>query len=435
VHLGIIFIAFFELFIIGFLSGICHFGYCHTHATTNIMQANINSGLLFFEKIIASISRYAVFFYALDHLEYNYNRDFVYYVAGLPLLFILSHMGTDNLITGRKFEGNDSCALYTTRLLGGIVSILIASILFPLFIDPFLLPILIWILLGVAIPMLQINLMTEIEIRKIILLRSTPEILSSSVRFYVVFTGTTSLKILIVSFFLTEIIFGILNTKNAFNLIKKIIILKQQKYAEYVEKIHSDIQNIFWAIFGIACLYLIQKGDIFFLTSVISAIDEKANFLIKSQQFFDMSGIVSISLLPIILKYQSDRRKLLLLSVIISISICLIFYLLVELVKSEIFAASFLQSIFSLHSSYHISLIFLQGFVMYTSMTMLSTREYQGSLGRLLLILASTKIVLLILLILLINNYYLYTIIWQFTLPLIAAIYLLKFDRRPNKTT
>lgn len=250
---------------------------------------------LIFDNLISAAGRFIIIFLALQFLDDYDSRNF-YNFIGLILFFIsFCHLGSNNILIGyfNKKKNNQIERLFFLRLLGaGISSILWISFNIN---DYYFLPIVLIFFVSHSFSYLQIHSIVNPDL--ILKNRLLIEVLGLLLRLiiFVFYYPDFNFIIFVIIFLTTDLIYFLNNSKIFIKFLKKSLIISRRiKF--------SDLNIIFQSFFIVSLLFLFQRGDVFLYTFFNDALEVDFKKLIYTQQFIDATGIVSFSLIPLIIK-------------------------------------------------------------------------------------------------------------------------------------
>lgn len=319
--------------------------------------------LLAAEKIITSGTRFGLIFFVLGSSEKTIANDFFYTTSAVTLLITLCHLGTDTLIIGKGIKAEGVNQIFLIRFTSLLVSTLILLLVFEFDINLTTYIALIFALLGASLPIKQLKALSITDRKAILIDRTAPEITCGLLRIIGMATGAREADILIILFFAPEIFYGILNSAS---LLKNKASLKFYSLMAVEKEIgHS----ILWSAIAIFSLYGLQRGDILLVTSSSESLTAGVERILKYQQFFDMSGLLTLACIPLIKDYVKKDKSPTSLIILIGALGSLISLFALELFSLNKFFSNVIMYICGEIAFYEISIIFGLGLITYTSIT------------------------------------------------------------------
>lgn len=334
---------------------------------------------LIIEKGLTSGSRFALIFYALGSLDRSTSNNFFYITTATTLLMAFCHLGTDNLIIGKKINEENVAAIFFVRFISTCIAILLFLFFFNFEISNIARILMIFALLGTSQPITQLNALIDVKGHQILINRVAPELLSGLVRVVAMASGCKDVNILVMSFFAPEIIYGILNLPH----ILKESIINNLKINLYIEK--GLLKTIVWSFFAVVFLYFIQRGDVLLLTSSSEILQPGVENVIRYQQFFDMSGLIAIAAVPVLKKIINRKKSPAMLIILAGLGASIVVFGLIELLSFNNSFGQGFEYIMKGIPSYQVSIFFGLGLITYCSMTHLGLISKQKLIGQLML--------------------------------------------------
>ena len=353
-----------------------------------------NSTLLLIEKVFASGTKFAVVFYGLEELGTAEGMGFIKLITYMIFLFTFCHFGTDNLIYGKRLVKENCDKIYLYRLIGTICSVAGLWIFFDF-------KGLWWLALSMGIvlfnmgfPYIQNETLLANDYRFFIKHRSFPEVLGSTVRVIALMSGSRSMALLLVAYFFTDILMGVLN----FRLILQKIFSRNGIERIKSEKISclelASLNYVVWSMLGIALLFFAQRGDVFLLSNLNDNLTDSSKFLIKSQQLFDASGIVVAASVPLVGRYVDKPKKVMWLTICgFVFSFVFIYLTSAAILLNQNFSEK-TSALFAQHGPIWVAFIVSLGIAAYMPMMFLNVKKLQKIVFILLAVVGLLKLFL-----------------------------------------
>lgn len=317
--------------------------------------------LIVVEKLITSGTRFGLIFFVLGSAEKTIANDFFYTTSAVTFLITLCHLGTDTLIVGKEIKAEGVNQIFLIRFASLLIAILLLLLLFKFDIDFVTYMALIFALLGASLPIKQLKALSSTDRKKILTDRTAPEITCGLLRIIGMATGTSEADILIILFFAPEIICGILNSAS---LLNNKVSLKFYRLIIFEKEVNY---SIIWSAITIFSLYGLQRGDIFIITSSSESLTTSAERILKYQQFFDMSGLLTVACIPLIKDYVKKDKSPIALIILIGALGSLFSLIALELFNLNKFISNAIMYICGDLAFYEISIIFGLGLITYMS--------------------------------------------------------------------
>lgn len=319
--------------------------------------------LLVAEKLVTSGTRFGLIFFVLGSVDKAIANDFFYTTSAVTLLITLCHLGTDTLIVGKGIKSEGVNQIFLIRSASLLLAIISLLMLFKFDINIITYIALVFALLGASLPIKQLKALSSTDRKKILADRTAPEITCGLLRIIGMATGAREADILIILFFAPEIIYGILNSVS---LLKNKISLKLNSLIAFEKEV---VHSILWSAVTIFSLYGLQRGDILLITSSSESLTASVERILKYQQFFDMSGLLTVACIPLIGDYVKKDKSPTSLIIFIGLLGSLVSLFALELFNLNKFFSNVIKYICGDLAFYEISIIFGLGLITYTSIT------------------------------------------------------------------
>lgn len=322
--------------------------------------------LLFVEKLITSGSRFGLIFFVLGSTEKTIANDFFHTTSAVTLLITLCHLGTDTLIIGKEIKGENTNQIYFIRFISLLIAVLLLLLLFKFNLNLTTYLALVFALLGASLPLKQLKALSSTNRKKILIDRTAPEITCGLFRIIGMTTGALEADILIILFFAPEIIYGLFNS--AFLIANR----AGFKFFNLINFEREVSYSIFWSAITIFSLYGLQRGDILLITSNSESLTASAAIIIKYQQFFDMSGLLTVAGIPLIKDYIKNNKSPIVLIILSGALGATLLLIALESFSLNNLLSNLVKYTCGDLSFYNISIIFGLGLITYASITYFS---------------------------------------------------------------
>ena len=326
--------------------------------------------LLCIEKIVTSGTRFGLIFYVLGSSEKTLANDFFYITTSVTLLITLCHLGTDTLIIGKEIKAEGVNQIFLVRFASFQLAILLLFVLFKFNVNWVIYIAIVFALLGASLPIRQLKALSITSHKTFLIDRTLPEVTCGLLRVIGMAAGVRELENLIILFFAPEVIYGVANSAA---LLKSRLNLKLNNLDAFERHVNY---SILWSAVFVLSLYGLQRGDILLITSSGEYLAPSIEKVIKYQQFFDMSGLLTMAGIPFIKNYIKKNKSPAGLIFYIGVFGALCVYVALELFSHNDTLSDAIIYICGAIPFFQISFAFGLGIMAYTSIT------YLGLIGK-----------------------------------------------------
>lgn len=334
---------------------------------------------LFIDNVISAGGRFLTIFLALNFLDSLDSRNFYNFIALILFFISFCHFGSNNVVVGYFNEKKiyQVERLFFLRLLGAGIS----SIVWTIFnINNFyFFPLILIFFISHSFSYLQIYSIvnTDLILKNRLLIEVFGLLLKLLI--FIFYYPNFNFIIFIIIFVTTDLIYFFNNSKIFLKFLKKI--LKVSKKIKF-----SDLNVIFQSCLIVSLLFIFQRGDVFLYTFFHDSLEEDLKKIIYTQQFIDATGIISFSLIPVMIKKKYINHSF---TIKILLTIFLISFIPFFLDLSNYYLKS-LDYFF--HYPQGLPLLLFVGLLSYSMLIFLHVRVYLNLIIKLLLLISFFRI-------------------------------------------